>query len=511
MSKKDGSVREGGGGRDPYGHWFTLTAEVARLEAMVAIQQEVATSTASLPTLMTLVTTRAQELTGASGAVIEMPEEANLVYRVATGSACSHLGARIPQQGTLAGRAFLSGQALLCEDARSDDRVDRATCQRMGVRSMIGVGLVSLQRSHGVLIVLSPDPRAFTEQHVQTLRLIGGILAARLDLASELAAKQSLLAENTIALAALRESESRFRRAFDDSAIGMALVALDGRWLKVNPALCRITGYLEEELLGLTFQAITHPDDLGDDLEFVRRLLSGEITTYEMEKRYLHKNGSVVWILLTGSTVSGSSGQPMYFISQIQDITDRKRAHAALIALATRDELTGLYNRREMDRMLAEEIVRGRRLGRPVSLLLIDLDHFKQVNDTFGHQVGDAVLRQVAQIIGESVRSFDRVARYGGEEFAVILPEAAAREATIVAERIRVRLADHPVEIDPRSESSARLAVTVSVGIGCTALTHELTPEQLLGSADRALYDAKKAGRNRSILSDGSAEALAEA
>jgi diguanylate cyclase (GGDEF)-like protein/PAS domain S-box-containing protein len=282
----------------------------------------------------------------------------------------------------------------------------------------------------------------------------------------------------------------------------MGLVALDGRWLKVNPALCRITGYAEEELLARTFQAITHPDDLEDQLGFVRRLLLGEITTFEMEKRYLHKNGSIVWILLTASIVTGSAGQPLYLVTQIQDITDRKRAHEALMTLATRDELTSLYNRREMDRLLAEEIVRGRRHDRPVSLLLIDLDCFKQVNDVFGHQVGDTVLRAVADTIAESVRSFDRVARYGGEELAVILPETSEEQAMVVAERIRTRVAQRVVEVGaggPVNRTSVR--VTVSVGIGCTTARHELTSEQLIRSADRALYAAKKAGRNRSMTS----------
>lgn len=504
MSKKEELVGSGGARSEKYGNWFSLTAEVARLEAMVSIQQEVATSSASLSTLMTLVTTRAQELTGASGAVIEMPEGEELVYRIATGSAAAHLGTRIRQKGSLAGRAFASGEAFLCDDTRSDHRVDQATCRRLGVGSMIVVALVSSRRTLGVLAVLSPDASGFTGQHLQTLRLVAGILAARLDLASELQAKQILLGENTVAIGALRESESRFRRAFDDSGIGMGLVALDGRWLKVNGVLCRITGYTEDELLARTFQAITHPEDLEHDLGLVQRVLSGQITTYEIEKRYLHKSGSTVWVLLTGSIVTGAAGQPMYFIAQIQDITDRKKAHEALMTLATRDELTGLYNRREMDRLLAEEVVRARRHDRPVSLLLIDLDHFKRVNDTFGHQVGDHVLRRVADIIAESVRSFDRVARYGGEELAVILPEASEEQAMLVAERIRTNVAQRPLEVDLGGANAGQppIRVTVSIGIGCTNVAHERTPEQLIRVADRALYAAKRCGRNRSMISE---------
>jgi PAS domain S-box-containing protein len=124
----------------------------------------------------------------------------------------------------------------------------------------------------------------------------------------------------------LRLSEKRFSSAFEYAPIGMALVAPDGRWLKVNRALCNLVGYTSDEMLIKTFQDITHPDDLGADLEFVRQMLAGEISTYQMEKRYFHKSGHLAWVLLSVSLVRDEYGQALYFISQIQDITDRKRA-----------------------------------------------------------------------------------------------------------------------------------------------------------------------------------------
>lgn len=128
----------------------------------------------------------------------------------------------------------------------------------------------------------------------------------------------------------LRESEERFRNAFENSAIGMALVSKDGKWVKVNRALCNIVGYSEEELLLKTFQEITHPDDLNIDLAYVHRMLSKEIRYYDMEKRYFHKDGHIVWILLNVSMVYGATDEPPYFISQIQDITGRRRAEEEL-------------------------------------------------------------------------------------------------------------------------------------------------------------------------------------
>nr|CAA9441441.1 MAG: Sensor histidine kinase [uncultured Rubrobacteraceae bacterium] len=125
---------------------------------------------------------------------------------------------------------------------------------------------------------------------------------------------------------ALRESEQRFKSSFEDASIGMALVSIEGRWLQVNQSLCEIVGYSEEELLNKTFQDITHPDDLETDLGYVHQLLAGEVRTYQMEKRYLHKLGHTVWILLNGSLVRDEGGEPLYFIGQIQDITKRKEA-----------------------------------------------------------------------------------------------------------------------------------------------------------------------------------------
>src|SRR5205807_1955536 len=130
---------------------------------------------------------------------------------------------------------------------------------------------------------------------------------------------------------ALRESEERFRGAFEFAAIGMALVAPDGRWMRVNRALCGILGYTAEELLATTFQAITHPDDLDSDMEHARQVLVGSRTHYDMEKRYFHKGGHIVWVLLSVSLVRDDAGQPMYFVSQIQDISARKHAESQLI------------------------------------------------------------------------------------------------------------------------------------------------------------------------------------
>ena len=129
-------------------------------------------------------------------------------------------------------------------------------------------------------------------------------------------------------------SDSLFQSAFEFAAIGMALVSPEGKWLQVNRSVCEITGYSEAELLARTFQDITHPDDLDLDLANVRKMLAGEIRTYQMEKRYFHKTGGIVWVLLSVSLVHNKSGAPLFFISQIQDITRRKQSDEQLAEAA---------------------------------------------------------------------------------------------------------------------------------------------------------------------------------
>jgi PAS domain S-box-containing protein len=131
---------------------------------------------------------------------------------------------------------------------------------------------------------------------------------------------------------ALEQSLETFRSAFEYATIGKALVGIDGRWLRVNRALCAILGYVQTELLSLSFQDITHPDDLSADLVYVQQLLAGDIDTYQMEKRYIHADGHSVWCLLSVSLVRGKQDQPVYFVSQIQDITERKNSEQALVA-----------------------------------------------------------------------------------------------------------------------------------------------------------------------------------
>jgi diguanylate cyclase (GGDEF)-like protein len=168
-----------------------------------------------------------------------------------------------------------------------------------------------------------------------------------------------------------------------------------------------------------------------------------------------------------------------------------EKSYAALQETASRDGLTGLFNRRELDSKLGEELARCKRYGHALSLLLVDLDHFKVINDSYGHPAGDKVLRGIADIIRGPARRSDVVARYGGEEFAVIMPETEKSGAQVFAERIRLAVAGHTFSIDNKPP----LNVTVSVGVAGFP-GDAGTDAALIAAADSALYDAKRAGRD---------------
>src|SRR5438093_9019973 len=221
------------------------------------------------------------------------------------------------------------------------------------------------------------------------------------------------LAEQERISKALRETEEHFRNAFDYAAIGMALVSPQGAWLRVNRSLCELVGHSEEELLASNFQAITHADDLGHDLANLYRLMQGETPTCQVEKRYVHRQGQIVWALNSVSLVRDADDDPAHFIFQIQDITERKRAEAALHSLSVVDELTGLYNRRGFLAVTDQHLAAIRRNQKIPVILYADLDGLKVINDSLGHQEGDRALVKAADIFKETFRNSDILARIG--------------------------------------------------------------------------------------------------
>jgi diguanylate cyclase (GGDEF)-like protein/PAS domain S-box-containing protein len=440
----------------------------------------------------------------------------------------------------------------------------------------------------------------------------------------------------------LRESESQLRVLFEQMAVGVARIETPtGKFVQINQKYCDIVGYSRAEMESLDFQSITHPQDLQADLGNMERLKSGEIQNFTMEKRYVHKNGSIVWVTLTVSPMWQAGAMPDFHIAIVQDITARKLAEensllqsAALEAaanaiaitdkkgviqwvnlawvtltgyskeesigqntrvlkskkhdvpfyknmwetilagkvwrgelvnrrkdgslyseeetitpvldkqgnvknfiaiklditmrkqreeelrlareelemvnlelrfafeheqhLAHTDMLTGVNNRRYLFELAEHEFDVARRYGQPLSIIMFDLDHFKLINDTFGHALGDQMLQLVTQVTCSQLRDVDLIGRYGGEEFVIVLPVTSAVQAYLLAERIRSGVTALRVEND-------KGAATVTLSIGIAEMIHEpqdKSVEDVIHRADEAMYAAKQAGRNRTVIFD---------
>jgi diguanylate cyclase (GGDEF)-like protein/PAS domain S-box-containing protein len=299
----------------------------------------------------------------------------------------------------------------------------------------------------------------------------------------------------------LRASEESFRLAFDGAATGMTMTSLDprdaGRFLRVNDAMCAITGYTANELTSMRLVDITHPDDLSASQEALDQAISGDATVNRAEKRYVRRDGSYVWVAISSSTIRLESGENLHAITQVEDITSRKVADAELAWRANHDPLTGLLNRAGLhDRILGlvEDLQsKGAEVDAPGALLYCDLDGFKGINDTHGHDFGDRVLRVTASRITEQIRDRDVVARLGGDEFVIVAQQIGIDTAVALAERIRTSLAV-PMQID-----GVTVRITFSIGIAQLSVNQSPSGPQVakhLHAADTAMYEAKTNGRN---------------
>jgi diguanylate cyclase (GGDEF)-like protein/PAS domain S-box-containing protein len=283
---------------------------------------------------------------------------------------------------------------------------------------------------------------------------------------------------------ALRRATEQFTSAFAHAPIGMALVGVDGRFLRVNRALSDLVGYAEDELLTLTFQDITLAEDLDADMVLFEEVMAGARTSYTMEKRYVRADGRVIWALLAVSLVSDAEGAPLHLIAQVQDISERHELELRLREQAEHDHLTGLYNRRRFHEELRRQIGRVARSGEAAMLAMIDLDRFKDVNDRDGHAAGDELLRAIGQALAARLRRSDTLGRLGGDEFAAILvgadEEAGAAIARMLVGAVREVVGG---------------AAPVSASVGLARIEADDEPDSALARADEAMYAAKASGR----------------
>ncbi len=298
------------------------------------------------------------------------------------------------------------------------------------------------------------------------------------------------------ATAELASAEALFRGAFEGSPIGMALTDDDGRIVRVNRALCDLTGRRSAELAGTRLAALVHPDEISYDRKAISQLVEGERSQYNVETRLQHVTGATVWVTMQATNIRQTAADAPRFLVQVQDVTHRRRYEENLHYLATHDPLTGLHNRASFAGQLDTHADIVRRYGSEGALLLLDLDHFKYVNDRLGHQAGDQVIARVAKVLAQRLRDSDVLARLGGDEFAVLLPKSGPKAAQRVAADLLEALRAERIVVP----GAGGRTITASIGVAMFELGDGLTGEDVLVSADLAMYDAKEAGRNQVVL-----------
>ncbi|HET7406437.1 MAG TPA: EAL domain-containing protein [Mycobacteriales bacterium] len=307
--------------------------------------------------------------------------------------------------------------------------------------------------------------------------------------------------------ARLHEAVQRFTAAFVDAPVGMALVQLDGRFVQVNQALARMLGYRVDELVGTALTALTDPRDSADDAPQFDQLVTGALRSYARELRLLDADGQPKWVQLSTSLVRTDGVDHAYLIMHIQDLSDRKHYEGQLQYFADHDPLTGLFNRRRLGEELHRHLAEHARYGGAGAVLMLDLDHFKYVNDTLGHSAGDTLIRRVAGVLRHRLRDSDVIARFGGDEFVVLLPTVDVAQARRVAAALL-----EGIRLDGvRADRDGIAYTTASVGI--MPLTGDVTrsAEDVLAAADLAMYAAKEQGRDRVEVFDPAGEHLARA
>jgi PAS domain S-box-containing protein/diguanylate cyclase (GGDEF)-like protein len=287
---------------------------------------------------------------------------------------------------------------------------------------------------------------------------------------------------------ALLASRERLASAFDEAPTGMAITTLDGRWLQVNATLCQTLGYEEAELLSKHLVELVHPDDLHEIRRYVGQLFAGEVLGYHVETRLLRADGEPIWAQVSVSLVHDYDGAPAYVLSEVQDVTERKRLEEELEQGALHDDLTGLPSRTLLFDRLEQASMRLERTGRPFAVMFANVDGFSRVRDAFGPDHADLLVREVAARLVAAVRTGDTVGRYGRDEFVIVCEDLEdPAEAALIAGRM--------VELGRVSvgEGTAKTTVGVSVGLTISSDSGESEAE-LVDRADAAMQHAKARG-----------------
>ena len=453
-----------------------------RLSLIVETGRDIAAAGEELQRVIQLIAERAQEITGAHGAMVNLIEGTMLHTRAVTGIAVKAFDARRPIAGSIARFAIESGQPILVEDAPNDPRINQELRAKCGDECLICVPLLRGGEVIGTLNVMSGTKRGLDQEDRDTLEMLSMVLSAAVARAAEVEART-----------AQARALARFRTLFDGASIGILRLDDQGRAVEVNPALEEMLSIGATELVGRPFSTYVVPEQRDAVDTLLAEVTSGERESVAVEVHCTVAQGRSVWAHLRAVREHADGEHGPCTVAMVENITERKRAERDLIRQAElnehqalHDPLTALPNRILFGERIDQAIRHARRNGTLLAVALMDLDRFKEVNDSLGHPAGDQLLIEVSRRMRHAVRASDTVARLGGDEFGLLLPELQCEEdVEPVIKRIRALL-ERPVEVQ-----GLPLAIEASIGVAIFP-HHGESAQVLIQRADVAMYDSKR-------------------
>ena len=461
-----------------------LQEKANRLERIIATQRDIsAAASGDLDHVMQVIVERAQALTRAQGAMIHLIDGDDVVTRAASGIGARFLNNRRPLSESVSRFAIAARAPLLIEHAEDDPRLNPAIRAKMGDRSHICVPLFAGEQPVGALSVMSTsEDERLGEEDRQTLELLAGVLSEGVSRAAEFEAKRRQV-----------DALARFEAIYHGALTGVMVLSDDGQIVDANPAMLKLLGLGNSEEVRTHIAEYLDPEEHERVSVAVAELFGGDSNSLRIDTRLNRRDSSVVWVSASFSLVREPDGRPSFGIVMVQDDTERKAAQDALLRQAQinehqalHDGLTGLPNRTLFRDRIEQAIAIAEREGGQVAVAMMDLDRFKDVNDSLGHHAGDALLVEIGKRLRGILRSSDTVARLGGDEFGVLISKPRSdRDVVVVIEKIRAAL-EQPVTID-----GLGLPAEASIGIAMFP-HHGEDVDTLLRHADVAMYGAKE-------------------
>ncbi|MBV9606289.1 MAG: EAL domain-containing protein [Solirubrobacterales bacterium] len=463
---------------------LTLQEKTARLERIIATQRDIAAAASGdLEHVIQVIVERAQALTRAEGAMIHLIDGEDVVTRAACGIATRFLHNRRPLKESVSRFAIAAREPVLIEHAEDDPRLNQKLRKLVGDRSHICVPLFAGERPVGAVSVMSTsEDERLNEEDRQTLELLAGVLSEGVSRAAESEAKRTQL-----------DALARFEAIYHGALSGVLLISAEGQVIDANPAMVQLLGVESVCQIEREFAHYIHPEDREGVVARVRELVASDSNSLHQQHRLVRDDGQVIWVSASLSIVRDIEGQPRFGILMVQDETERKAAEEALLRQAEinehqalHDGLTGLPNRTLFRDRIDQAIALARRDGGQLAVAMIDLDRFKDVNDSLGHHAGDVLLVEVGRRLRGILRSSDTVARLGGDEFGVLISQPrTTSDVAVVIGKMRAAL-EQSVMVE-----GLALPAEGSIGIAMFP-AHGRDVDTLLRHADAAMYNAKE-------------------